>query len=71
MSGLSRYGLCGGGIEMSDRPNWDDQFAESEDERNERLAAHRKARLVFDKERRTIVDPRDPDHSRIGHVRSA
>ena len=51
---------------MSDRPDWDDQFAETEDERNERLAAARKKRLVYDKAQRTIVDSRDPDHSRTG-----
>jgi len=33
---------------------------------HKRLAARRKSRLVYDKERRTIVDPRDPDYSRIG-----
>lgn len=45
---------------MSTRPDWDDQFAETEDERNERLAARRKARLVYDKDRRTIVSDADP-----------
>lgn len=51
---------------MSNRPDWDDQFAETEDERNERLRAKRQLR--YDKERRTITspDPRDPDHTRIG-----
>lgn len=44
--------------EMSDRPNWDDQFAETEDERNARLAAKR--RLVYDKSKRTIVSATDP-----------
>jgi hypothetical protein len=54
-----------GGMIMNNRPDWDDQFAESEDERNERLRAKR---LRYDKERRTIVapDPRDPDHMRAG-----
>ena len=40
-------------IEMSDRPDWDDQFAETEDERNARLRTKRQ--LKYDKERRTIV----------------
>jgi len=52
--------------EMSDRPDWDDQFTETEDERNERLRAKRQLR--YDKERRTIMspDPRDPDYTRVG-----
>ena len=52
--------------EMSDRPDWDDQFRETEDERNERLRAKRQ--LKYDKERRTITapDPRDPDYTRVG-----
>ena len=29
-------------------------------------AAPEEPHLVYDKERRTIVDPRDPDHSRVG-----
>jgi hypothetical protein len=41
------------------RPSWDNQFAETEYERNERLATARKARLTYDKARRTIVDPSD------------
>jgi len=45
---------------MSDRPHWDDQFAETEDERNERLALRRKARLAYDKSRRTIIDAAEP-----------
>lgn len=51
---------------ISNRPDWDDQFRETEDDRNERLAAARKKRLVYDKAQRTIIDPRDPDHSRTG-----
>lgn len=43
---------------MSERPDWDNQFAESEDERNERLAAKRKLR--YDAARRTIVRDADP-----------
>jgi hypothetical protein len=31
---------------MSERPDWDNQFAETEDERNERLAARRKTRMA-------------------------
>ena len=49
--------------DYSNRPSWDDQFAETVEERNKRLRAKR---LKYDKERRTIVDPRDPDHTRIG-----
>jgi hypothetical protein len=30
---------------MSNRPDWDNQFAETEDERNERLKAKRNERL--------------------------
>lgn len=47
------------------RPSWDDQFAETEQERNERLKARR---LVYQKANRTIVqvDSRDPDYSRSG-----
>lgn len=44
----------------SDRPNWDNQFSETLDERNERLAASRKAHLVYDKEKRTVVDAAYP-----------
>ena len=44
---------------MTGRPDWDNQFAESEDERNEHLAARRKTRLVYDKAQRTIVDALD------------
>ena len=48
-----------------DVARFDQQFAETEDERNERLRAKR---LRYDKERRTIVapDPRDPDYTRVG-----
>jgi hypothetical protein len=42
-----------------DRPHWDDQFAESESERNARLRAKRLAK----------IDPRDPDPSRPGLFR--
>ena len=51
---------------MSGRPDWDDQFRETVDERNERLRAKR--HLRYDKERRTITspDPRDPDYTRVG-----
>jgi len=47
------------------KPEWDDQFAETEDECNERLRAKR---LKYDKAKRTIVspDPRDPDYTRVG-----
>ena len=37
------------------KPEWDNQFAETEDERNERLAAASKKRLVYDKAQRTIL----------------
>jgi hypothetical protein len=43
-----------------DRPEWDNQFAETEAERNERLSDARKARLIYDKSRRTIVRDTDP-----------
>lgn len=43
-----------------DRPAWDNQFAESEEERNARLAAKRRERLVYDASRRTIVRDADP-----------
>lgn len=51
---------------MSDRPDWDDQFRETEGERNARLRYKRQ--LKYDKERRTITspDPRDPDYTRVG-----
>ena len=54
------------GTNVYKSPSWDDQFAESEDERNERLRAKRQLR--YDKERRTITssDPRDPDYTRVG-----
>ena len=42
------------------RPDWDNQFRESVGERNERLAAQRKARLIYDKDRRTIVNAAEP-----------
>ncbi|MFA7308374.1 MAG: hypothetical protein WC026_17085 [Hyphomicrobium sp.] len=42
-----------------ERPHWDDQFSESESERNARLRAKRLAKL----------DPRDPDLSRPGIFR--
>ena len=45
---------------MSDHPDWDSQFAETEEERNSRLRQKRLGRLVYDKTKRTIVDPRDP-----------
>lgn len=45
---------------MSERPDWDNQFRESVEERNERLAARRKARLIYDKDRRTIVNADRP-----------
>jgi hypothetical protein len=44
----------------NDRPDWDNQFAETVEERNERLAARRKARLIYDKDKRTIVNSSDP-----------
>jgi hypothetical protein len=34
---------------MSDRPSWDNQFRETEDERNERLATARKRRAAENK----------------------
>jgi hypothetical protein len=43
-----------------DRPHWDDQFAESESERNARLRAKRLAKTL---------DPRDTDPSREGVFR--
>lgn len=48
---------------MSDRPDWDNQFRETEGERNARLRFKRQ--LKYDKERRTITspDPRDPEHA--------
>ena len=51
---------------MSERPEWDDQFAETEEEREERQRTKR--HLKYDKAKRTIVerDPRDPDYSREG-----
>ena len=66
---------------MSDRPAWDDQFTESEDERNARLRAKRLAGFSPDQiarqearkraaDKRAIArgnpDPRDPDYSREG-----
>lgn len=50
---------------MSEWEQFNDQFRETEDERNERL---RDRRLRYDKERRTITtpDPRDPDYTRVG-----
>ena len=44
--------------EMSDRPDWDNQFAETESERNERQRAKRQLR--YDKERRTITSSDPP-----------
>lgn len=46
---------------MSNRPDWDKQFSETESELNKRLAKHKENRLTYDKGRRTIINESHPE----------